>query len=122
MANSFTTSHVSTSLERFWTEFLLETESFDKGLAQIIPMSKHNMTIDRFFADGTDEARTGTFAAATKGDLIKNEKQIVLQKRQLTFELDVTDFDSDRDWLWSTGPTAELQLGQMATTEFATSN
>ena len=113
MAVTRSSVHVSIPVERLIEDLVLGATTLDRGLAQLLPMTRKQRTLNRFFGDGADNitARTSTFAAATPADLAtKDEKQLVLAEMQLVDTIDPVEFNTDWEFLWTTGPSATAQI------------
>ncbi len=121
MAVTRASVHVSVPVETLLEDLVLGATTFDRGLAQLLPMSRKQRTLNRFFGDGADNitARTATFAAGTPASLTeKDEKQIVLIELQLLDEIDPVEFNTDWEFLWTSGPSATAQINPELQREF----
>lgn len=101
--------HVSIPVKMLIGDLVLGSTTLDRGLAQLLPMTRKQRTLNKFFGDGNDNvtARTSTFAAATPENLTeKSEQQLVLVELQLVDTIDPVDFNTDWEFLWTTGPSA----------------
>jgi hypothetical protein len=105
--------HVTIPVETLLEDLVLGSVTLDKGLAQLLPMTRRQRSLNRFFGDGNDNitARTATFAGGTPENLAtKDEKQLILSELQLLDSIDPVEFNDDFEFLWTTGPSATAQI------------
>jgi hypothetical protein len=111
MAVTRSSVHVSIPLERLIEDLILSTTTLDRGLAELLPMNRKQVSLNRFFAAGDNlTARVPKFSNATPADaMTKDEKQILLTELQFSDEVDPVEFNQDWDFLWTSGASVESQ-------------
>ena len=78
MSITRSTVHVSIPVERLIVDLILGSDTLDKGVAQLLPSSQKQVTLNRFFTEG-DNIITRVATPTTPSDAsTKDEKQIVM--------------------------------------------
>ena len=112
MAVTRASVHVSVPVERLIQDLILGATSLDRGLVELLPMSRKQRTLNRFFTTGDNlTARVPKFADATPADASeKDEKQLVLVEFQYSDEVDPVEFNQDWEFLWTTGASVDSAM------------
>ncbi len=95
--------HVSIPVERLIRDLILGSESLDKGVAQLLPSSQKQVTLNRFFTTGDNITARTPKPTITNDASEKDEKQIVMTDIQWYNEYDPKEFNLDWEFLWATG-------------------
>lgn len=98
--------HVSIPLERLIGDLVLGSETLDKGVAQLLPSSQKQVTLNRFFTTGDNITGRVAKPTTTNDASTKDEKQIVMGELQWYNEYDPKEFNLDWEFLWASGPSA----------------
>ena len=106
-----TTSFVNTTVNRLIEDLILGAITLDRGLAELLPRRRKQISLNRFFADGDNlTVRFPLFADATDADaMTKDEKIIDLAELQFSDSFDPVEFNLDHEFLWTQGPSAESE-------------
>ena len=101
--------HVSVPVEKLYRDLMLGAESIQKGVLQVIPGKRKQVTLNRFFS-ATQKITAKVATPTTAADaLTKDEKQITMGEIMWYDEFDPKEFNVDWEFLWSQGPTVDAQ-------------
>ena len=102
MSITRSTVHVSIPVERLIVDLILGSDTLDKGVAQLLPSSQKQVTLNRFFTEG-DNTMGRVATPTTPADAsTKDEKQIVMGELLYYDEFDPKEFNLDFEFLWAT--------------------
>jgi len=106
-----TTSFVNTTVARLIEDLILGAITLDRGLAELLPRKRKQISLNRFFADGDNlTVRFPLFSDATDADaMTKDEKIIDLSELQFSDTFDPVEFNLDHEFLWTQGPSVESE-------------
>ncbi len=109
MAITRSSVHVSVPVEQLYRDLMLGAESIQKGVLQVIPGKRKQVTLNRFFS-GVQNITARVATPTTAADaLTKDEKQIVMAEIMFYDTFDPKEFNVEAEFLWSQGPTVDAQ-------------
>lgn len=99
------TTFVSTPLEKLIADLILGSQTLDKGVAQLLPGFRKEISLNRFYVTGdniTAPPATGKYTVANDS-FNKDQKQIVMAAMAWYNEYIARDQNVDWQFLWTTG-------------------
>lgn len=104
-------SFVNTTVNRLIEDLILGAITLDRGLAELLPRKRKQISLNRFFADGDNlTVRFPLFSDSTPADAMnKDEKIIDLTEVQFSDTFDPVEFNLDHEFLWTQGSSVESQ-------------
>ena len=103
MSITRSTVHVSIPLEKLILDLILGSQTLDKNVAQLLPSSQKQVTLNRFFTEGDNITGRVAKPVTPNDSSTKDEKQIVMGEMMWYNEYDPKEFNLDWEFLWATG-------------------
>ena len=103
------TVHVSVPVEKLYRDLMLGAESIQKGVLQVIPGKRNQVSLNRFYSATQKIVARVPTPVATADALTKDEKQINLAEIMWYDEFDPKDFNLDWEFLWTMGATVSAE-------------
>lgn len=104
--------HVSVPLERLIVDLILGSETLDKNVAQLLPSSQKQVTLNRFYTEGDNITGRVPKPTTPNDASTKDERQIVMGELMWYNEYDPKEFNLDWEFLWATGPSGMQEPSQ----------
>ena len=112
MAITRSSVHVSNPVQRLFQDLMFGTETIDRGIAQLIPGQRKQVTLNRFYsATQKITARVAT-PTTPASSLTKDERQITMAEIMWYDEFDPKEFNLDWKFLNTIGPSVSAQAAR----------
>ena len=109
MSFSVTTTHTSDPVQKLFGDLMFGAETFDKGVGQILPGFHNKISLNRFVSATNKIIAAIPTPSNAVSSITKDEKAITMNEIMWYDEINPKDFDVDRKWLQTVGPSVSAE-------------